>query len=74
MTHQCGILHQIGHGNQRCKIFETVGGTLDTDLGDNGILVMPADENLPGATCGGGEPGKRVLRPEDNCKKDANKQ
>ncbi len=55
---QCGIRN----GEQGCKIPEAVGGTLDTDLGDDGVFIMPTDENFPRAAGGGGEPGKRVLR------------
>ena len=52
---------RIGNGEQGGEIFQAVSGALDTDLGNDGVFIMPADEYFPRTTGRGGEPGKSVL-------------
>jgi hypothetical protein len=47
---------------------------LDADLSDNGIIVMPTDEDLTGTAYRGCEPGQGILGMEDYCKGDGDKQ
>ena len=62
----CAILGQCGirNGQEGGEIFKAVGAPLDADLGDIVISIVPADEYLPRAFGGNGEPGKGILRPD----------
>jgi hypothetical protein len=63
------ILRQrwIGDGEQGSEIPQAVDRTLNAYLGNDGVFIMPADENFPRATGGGGEPRQTNRIPTYRC-------
>src|ERR1700760_3908724 len=72
----CAVLGQPGirHGYQRGKILCAVCRTLDADLGDGSIAIMPADEDLTWSPGGGGKVGQGILCLQEGCKKNTHQQ